>query len=905
MLRITPQYGAEQAVNYHRHHLTKGDYFTSNGEEPGIWGGKLAERLELSGHVTDVAWKNLCHNRLPDGSGPLTPATRPHRRVSFDFTFNCPKSVSVAQAMTPHGEFIRNACREAVRETMLLIEQDAQTRVRIGGAKTDRATGNLLWAEFMHTTSRPVDGIPYPHLHMHVIAINATYDPVEARIKAAQFGALKRDGPFYQAQFHHRLAVKLKAGGHGIRQSPTGWELAGYTDEMIRAFSERHERIMREAHARGSTHPEDRKRIAVKTRESKRSAKSEPEIRQAWEELAAKVGLPRDRVPGDGSAGLTEHEAVRLALEHHLARRSVAPERLVLATAIRLATGSAELDSVNHAWLKRPSVVRIQKDDRTWVTTKGVIAEELEIMDFARSGRGQCRPWVPLKVEATEGRAPEPVSPMDQLLASRDRVTLIRGVAGAGKTTMMKEAIPKIEATGQKVVVLAPGVDASRRQLREEGFADANTVAAFLQPGPLQAKAKNGVIWVDEAGQLTQRDAVQLTRAARELNARIIKMGDPRQHRSVPTGQVMTLLEKEAGCKPIVLNRIRRQVDPQWRNMVKDLSEGKVLSAWARLEKLKAIREIKREDHRLSALTKDYTAIRGAGQSVMVIVPTHEQGNRVAETLRGQLRAEYRIAGPDQTFNRLEKVDWTEAQARQAGNYQKGLTVQFINPGGGFRRGTRGEVSRIDASDGSVWITTTKGERRLPLDQAQNFQVYKSDTVTIAAGETLRITQGVQLKDGKELFAGRLVTVGGLDADGSVKLLSGEILPKTFGHWAQGYTLTSLRSQGPTTDVTLLYEPKAALGAASAEQFYVSLSRARHKTIVYTDDAAALKLAVQKQRQEPHALTLLRQSQQAMINRQRGEEHEMARSLVQLPPIQRAAIDRRQPQIVRERGRGR
>jgi len=309
--------------------------------------------------------------------------------------------------------------------------------------------------------------------------------------------------------------------------------------------------------------------------------------------------------------------------------------------------------------------------------------------------------------------------------------------------------------------------------------------------------------------------------------------------------------------------------------------------------------------HRLSALTTDYTAIRAAGQSVMVIVPTHEQGSRVAEALRGQLRAEHRIAGADQTFDRLEKVDWTEAQARQAGSYQPGLAVQFIRPGGGFRRGTRGEVSRIDASTGTVWVTTAKGERRLPLDQAQNFQVYKSDAVTIAVGETLRITQGTQLKDGKELVAGRLVTVGGFDADGSVKLVSGEILPKSFGHWAQGYTLTSLRSQGPTTDVTLLYEPKATLGAASAEQFYVSLSRARHKTIIYTDDAAALKQAVQRPRQEPHALTLLRQSQQATLNRQRGEEHEQARALVQLPPIQRAAMDRRQPQIVRERGRGR
>ena len=70
---------------------------------------------------------------------------------------------------------ILDAFRGAVDETMREIEAEMKTRVRRGGKDEDRVTGNMVWAEFIHTTSRPVDGVPDPQLHAHFFVFNTTF----------------------------------------------------------------------------------------------------------------------------------------------------------------------------------------------------------------------------------------------------------------------------------------------------------------------------------------------------------------------------------------------------------------------------------------------------------------------------------------------------------------------------------------------------------------------------------------------------------------------------------------------------------------------------------------------------------------------------------------------------------
>src|SRR5580700_9354523 len=222
MIRITQQDNAKAAKSYY----TTADYYSEGQEIVGSWGGKGAARLGLSGTVDKFSFERLCDNLNPQTGEPLTARTRSERTVGYDFTFSVPKSVSLLYAMSGDHD-IMEAFRGAVDETMREIETEMKTRVRRDGQDTDRTTGNMVWAEFIHTTSRPVDGLPDPQLHAHVFAFNTTYDEEEHRWKAGQFRELKRDSPYFQAAFRARLADRLQELGFGVQRKRDDFEIAG------------------------------------------------------------------------------------------------------------------------------------------------------------------------------------------------------------------------------------------------------------------------------------------------------------------------------------------------------------------------------------------------------------------------------------------------------------------------------------------------------------------------------------------------------------------------------------------------------------------------------------------------------------------------------------------------------
>jgi conjugative relaxase-like TrwC/TraI family protein len=124
------------------------------------------------------------------------------------------------------------------------VESRMETRVRgtaENGEERDcnRTTGNLVYASFVHTVTRPIDGIPDPHYHIHGFTFNATFDAQENRWKAGQFMNLKADAPFYEAAFNARLASKLIESGYAIRRTDRDFELASVSRELIEKFSKR------------------------------------------------------------------------------------------------------------------------------------------------------------------------------------------------------------------------------------------------------------------------------------------------------------------------------------------------------------------------------------------------------------------------------------------------------------------------------------------------------------------------------------------------------------------------------------------------------------------------------------------------------------------------------------------
>ncbi len=833
MLRIIQSTDSSQAKSYY----TTSDYYLGNDQElAGHWRGKGARRLGLSGEVTRDDWDALCENRNPQTRERLTARQRSDRTVGYDFNFHVPKSVSLLYAETRDDRLLE-AFRESVDATMEDIEADAQARVRKGGKNENRTTGNLAWGEFIHFMSRPVDGVPDPHLHAHCYVFNTTFDAEERQWKAGQFRELKRDAPYFEALFHARLGHKLAEMGLPVERTAKGWELTGIDRAFVRKFSRRTTQIEDKAREMGVESPDAKSELGAKTREHKQKDLSFSDLQGIWHErmtpqerevladLAGRIGGNAE--PTDASAA---ERSVEHAIAHEFERKSVVTERTLLATAFKHAVGTATVDQVRQQVAKAELIVA-ERSGLRMVTTRQVLAEECRMVDFARQGRGTCRPFVAkLDQFKRDWLNDDQKRAVKHVAESRDRVILLRGAAGVGKTALMQEAVEAIEGSGTKVFAFAPSADASRGVLRAEGFADADTVAMLLKDERKQLAAAGNLIWIDEAGLLGSKTMGEVFGLAKRINARVLLSGDRFQHGSVERGSALRLLEEEAGIKSASVKEIQRQ-SGQYKLAVKALSEGKVAEGFKRLDELGWIREIAGGE-RYKQMATDYVQSVAAGKTALVVSPTHVEAGRITAEIRRLLRARGKLGKKERSFTVLRNANLTEAERGDATNYSAGDVLVFHQNAKGFTRGQCVEVT---------------ADANLPLDQPARFGVFHSDRLTLSPGDRVRITQNGFSMDGKHrLNNGALYQVKRFDPAGNIVLDNGWMVSKDFGHLAYGYVVTSHSSQGKTVQRVFVGQGHESLPASSREQFYVSASRAKERVIIYTGNKHELLEAVSR-----------------------------------------------------------
>jgi conjugative relaxase-like TrwC/TraI family protein len=522
MIRMFQSQTSAQAKTYFAAALSRADYYLEDQEMNGQYHGKIAARLGLEGQMVDKSsFDQLCDNINPKTGENLTPRTVADRRVGYDISFHCPKSVSIVHALS-NDQRILKTFEDSVQTTMKEMEVDMQTRIRTQGQYDDRKTGEILWTNFTHQTARPVDGHPPdPHLHCHCFTFNVTYDKTEDRYKAGQFFTLKRDMPYYQARFQKRLADALSDQGYDIRKTKNGFELAVVPQAAIDHFSKRTNLIGQVAKEKGITNPKNLDQLGSRTRAKKQKNLTMPELRQKWGEQLEDNHIG-DKAKSEVKTTDKTHspkQAIDHAIIHEFTRHSVRRDRQILAQAYLHAidNDAITLDKIDHALESNEEIFKIRVGSQRLCTTQAVHAQEREMINRARGGIGTLRPlhhhYDPTKHDHL---SLEQHNVMRHVLTSGDRLTMIRGGAGTGKTTLLKTIIPAIEKTGKKVHLYAPTAQASRGVLKAEGFNHAETVAKLLKDKKLQDQLKGQVIWVDESGMLGVQDTNAILKLAEE-----------------------------------------------------------------------------------------------------------------------------------------------------------------------------------------------------------------------------------------------------------------------------------------------------------------------------------------------------------------------------------------------------
>src|SRR5262249_53047098 len=156
------------------------------------------------------------------------------------------------------------------------------------------------------------------------------------------------DSPYYEALFHARLSHRLAELGLPIERTKKSWELAGIKRGLIDKFSRRKAQVDETARKLGGVDEVGKSELVVKTRERKRKDLKVPELEEMWRQrmtqqesdaldlLAEKIG--GNSAPRNGNAS---ERAMEYAMSHAFERKSVRPERDVLALALKQAVGQA------------------------------------------------------------------------------------------------------------------------------------------------------------------------------------------------------------------------------------------------------------------------------------------------------------------------------------------------------------------------------------------------------------------------------------------------------------------------------------------------------------------------------------------------------------------------------------
>ena len=878
MVTAKTQYNLKNAREYFEEHLCAGDYYDEGQRVAGEWVGVGAERLGLSGKVCAEDFLRLCENQHPATGEKLTPElkttrikdgqTVADRRIFYDFTFSPPKSVSLA-GFLGDDERIFKAHDRAARVALKNFEDFAATRVRIGGARSGRLTGNFAAALFTHDTSRALD----PHLHTHCIVFNATFDPVENRWKALENHELLRARKFAENIYYHELARDLRSFGYQIRNRARGdFQIEGIPQELCERFSKRRGQIdaaldkllAEKPELKGGNIPELRSWLAESERTRKQKTLSRDELRALWDaQLSESERSLMHQFPNQPTIKLAEQknvsvsEAIQWAEEHLFDRNSVVLECQVWQEALGRARGGNFPVSELTDFTRQRGYIRDEAHPGE-VTLRDVLLREWEIVQTAKDGVAASHPLV---------ANPRPVNPMlddeqrkalDALLSSTDAISLFRGGAGTGKSFVLRELVDQVQQAGRRVVVLAP----QRQQvvdMDKAGFPSPSTIASFLLRREL---AEHVVVVVDEAGQIGGRQMLELLRLARERNARVILSGDTRQHGAVEASDALLAIERHSGVKPVELHTIRRQ-DPalgrdvgertqirRYRKAVESAAAGNMGESFERLDRMGAVVACGLGEQ-ADKLADEYVRLAEKNTSAVVVSQTWIEVHRINSRVRDALKAKGLLGANDTTVQVLDRLDLTNAQKRDERFYPKEAVVVFNQKIREAEPGAKGKLAGVVKAGVLVEV----GGRFVTVSNKMldRISVCQPRECSVATGDRLHLKANRKLGSGSRVTNGELVIVKSVRADGGIELSDGRVLDSSFREFLPGYAVTSYGSQGKTVDY-VLFSDSTVKAATNAQQWYVTISRGRRGIRIFTPDKEQLRENITRSGHRPLAM---------------------------------------------------
>jgi len=854
MLTISKPLSAGQAQSYHAEEFgnARENYYTEADQIRGEWHGSLAEQWGLRGEVREEHFQ-----RLSEGQHPITgeqlirrQAAREYmnrhgekisameHRAGWDATFSAPKSVSLT-ALVGGDEHVREAHRESVG--VALDELERYVQARIGGNLPAETTGKWVAAKFEHDSARPVDGYAAPQLHTHVVFFNLT-ETDDGEAHALQPRELYKTQQYATAVYRSELAHRLKELGYEIERGESSQpEIKGYSKEYLEASSPRRQQI--EEHlAKENQRGAGAAQIAAhQTREGKLELSHE-EMQDRHKAMAAQFGNQPKRVveaaqkrgeqlkeePGEKAIG----QALTYSREKNLEREAVAEERELLRDALKRSMGDATVAKVKAEFEKRVQAGEfIETSNRApgrAFTTSEMIDHERDTIQVMRAGQNQHEPIARFEtrrdIEQDHSHLSESQrAAVEQILSSRDQVTALEGVAGAGKTTSLAVIREAADREGYKVEGFAPTSRATQK-LGEAGI-ESSTLQRHLTRSEEPHDGQKRLYVLDESSLASTKQMNDFLHRLKE-NDRVLLVGDTRQHEAVEAGRPYQQLQ-EAGIETARLDEIVRQKDPALKEVVEQLSRGNVREAIERLDAQ-------------GRVTKP--------EGTLVVSPDNQSRREINEAIHRTMQSKGQVEIKEHKQRVLvARQEVTGADRQWAAQYRPGDVVRYTRGSKmhGIEAGEYARVERANEKENLVTVKRENGEQ-VSYDprRLHGVTLYRETERAFSMGDRVQFTA----PNREQHIANReLGTIEKIHDSGNlqVRLDSGRAVAfniKDNPHLDYGYAVTSHSSQGQTADRVLVHVDTEQAGERLVNRrlAYVAVSRGRYDAQVYTNDKGQL-----------------------------------------------------------------
>ena len=813
MLSVANVRSAGGAANY----FAKDNYYTkADADRSGIWVGKGAERLGLSGTVDAKAFEAILRGALP--TGEHIGHEGQYHRAGTDLTFSLPKSWSLL-ALVGEDQRIIDAYRSAVVETLQWAENNAaQYRIEKGGKERLHASDNLTVALFQHDTNRNQE----PNLHFHAVVANMTQDK-DGKWKALRNDKLWQHNTLLNAMTMARFRIEVEKLGYRIGDfgKHGNFEVKGIDRDAVMAFSTRRQEVL-EARCGGGL--EAGLMATLATRQAKQSDVDRSALVAKWEGQAWHHGLDLDGMVRD--ARLRSHELTVAAAKRandrptllergkamiaSLAERMgikegdpLIPRRVHLKSREEIATAHAVASAVRHLsereaaftatdlakaaldfglpttmrsverrigqLTQQGALLRGRGAQKSWLTTSDALALEGRMLAEIEKGNGAVRPILDAKTAGPFLQASAAINYGMKLnagqeaagrliLSSTNRVVAVQGVAGAGKSSVLRPLNQLLEEQGKRVVGLG-FQNTLVRMLEKDTGIPSMTLHRFLgghrklldgSAGKAEIAAareeyRDTVLVLDEASMVSTGDQDRLIRVANLLQAdRLVLMGDEKQLGAVEAGKPFALAQR-TGTETARMDRNLRARSDTLKKAQQAAQSGKTNDA---LEHLKDHIVEVQENSAIVAAERWLSLPPAERERTSIFAAGRRLRSEINEAVQTGLAANGEI-GPARTrLSVLSRVNATREELRYARNYQPRMVLEAASRQSrhGLGRGSH-EVMAVDIGKGVVTLRDERGrlQRFIPSKLSargsdQVLQLFEKKELDLYTGDAIRWT---------------------------------------------------------------------------------------------------------------------------------------------------------------------